>query len=111
MGIPANLASTSARRFAAFAPHKTDRNGSIQILMSEGLKGRDFRGQAEPPNLGILTMRVPVKNVRALERDVRAKDYSVYRPVTALNLPPYGAVEIMALKAPNGARIEFFTQQ
>ena len=111
MGIPANLASSSGRRFAAFAPHETDRNGSIQILISEGLTGRDFKDQAEPPNLGILTMRVPVNDVRALERDVEASGYSVHRPVEALNLPPYGAVEIMALKAPNGARIEFFTQQ
>ncbi len=110
-GIPANLASTAARRFAAFAPHETDRNGSLQILMAEGLTGRDFRDRAEPPNLGILTTRVPVEDVGALARDVQAKGYPIHRPVTSLSLPPYGTVDMLALKAPNGARIEFFTQK
>lgn len=110
-GIPANLASSSPRRFAAYAPHETDRNGSLQILISEGLTGRDFRDRAEPPNLGIVTMRVPVDDVDALERDVKSKDYPIHVPVTGLTLPPYGPVKMLALKAPNGARIEFFEQQ
>ena len=110
-GIPANLASSSPRRFAAYAPHETDRNGSLQILMAEGLTGRDFRDRAEPPNLGILTMRVPVDDVDALARRVDSKEYPIHVPVTALTLPPYGTVKMMALKAPNGARIEFFEQQ
>ena len=111
VGIPANLASTSARRFAAFTSSETDRNGSLQILMSENLTGRDFRDRAEPPNLGIVTMRVPVDDVDALARDVEAKGYPIHQPVTELTLPPYGPVKMMALKAPNGARIELFEQQ
>lgn len=113
-GIPANLASSSARRFAAFAPHYSDRNGSIQILQAEGLTGRDFSDRAEPPNLGILTMRVPLPNLKALNDVVRladAKRYPIHMSMTDLNLPPYGLVKILAYKAPNGARIEFFTQQ
>lgn len=111
VGIPANLASTSPRRFVAYAPDETDRNGSIQILMSEGLTGRDFRDRAQPPNLGIVTTRVPVDDVDALAKEVDAKGYPIHMPVTAMTLPPYGPVKMMALKAPNGARIEFFTQQ
>ena len=110
-GIPANLASSSPRRLAAFAPHESNRNGSLQILMAEGLTGRDFRDRAEPPNLGILTMRVPVDDVDALAREVQAKGYGIHRPVTSLTLPPYGDVDMLALKAPNGARIEFFEQK
>lgn len=110
-GIPANLASTSPRRFAAYAPHETDRNGSLQILQAEGLTGRDFSDRAEPPNLGIVTMRVPVDDVDGLAADVAAKGYPIHEPVTALTLPPYGPVKMMALKAPNGARVELFTQQ
>lgn len=113
-GIPANLASSSARRFAAFANHRTDRNGSIQILKAEGLTGRDFTDRAEPPNLGILTMRVPLANRKEMDEMIRlveAKRYPIHVPLTDLDLPPYGPVKMMALKAPNGARIEFFTQQ
>lgn len=113
-GIPANLAMENGRRFAAFANSRTDRNGSIQILKAQGLTGRDFTDRAEPPNLGILTMRVPLPNMKALNEVValaEAKRYPIHMPMTDLNLPPYGPVKILAYKAPNGARIEFFTQQ
>ena len=109
--IPLNLASTVPRRFAAFANSETNRNGSLQILMAEGLTGRDFSDRAEPPNLGVLTTRVPIADVEALARDVAAKGYPIHVPVTALTLPPYGPVKMMALKAPNGARIELFEKQ
>ena len=110
-GIPANLASSTSRRFAAYAPHETDRNGSLQLLMSEGLTGRDFSARAEPPNLGIIAVRVPVSDIDALARDVENFGYPIHESVTNLELPPYGHVKMMALKAPNGSRIEFFEQQ
>jgi catechol 2,3-dioxygenase-like lactoylglutathione lyase family enzyme len=109
-GIPANLASTAARQFAAYAPSETDRNGSIQILMSEGLTGRDFTQRTDPPNLGILSTRVPVDDIDALAAQVEAADYPIATPVTEMTVPPYGPVKMMTLKAPNGARIDFFEQ-
>lgn len=109
--IPLNLASTLPRRFAAYANSEDDRNGSLQILKTEGMTGVDFSDRTEPPNLGVLTMRVPVDDVDALAKQVEAKGYPIHVPVTSLTLPPYGPVKIMALKAPNGARIEFFEQQ
>ncbi|MFL2770850.1 MAG: VOC family protein [Rhodospirillaceae bacterium] len=110
-GIPANLASSMPRRFAAYAPHETDRNGSLQILMSEGLTGRDFGDRAKPPNLGIVAVRVPVNDIDVLVDDVESHGYPIHVHVTDLDLPPYGRVKMMALKAPNGSRIEFFEQQ
>ncbi|MDG2242645.1 MAG: hypothetical protein P8L66_04025 [Rhodospirillaceae bacterium] len=109
--IPLNLASTLPRRFAAYANSLGDRNGSLQILKTEGMTGVDFSARAEPPNLGILTMRVPVKDIDALAAQVKTKKYPIHVPATQLTLPPYGPVKIMALKAPNGARVEFFEQQ
>jgi catechol 2,3-dioxygenase-like lactoylglutathione lyase family enzyme len=109
-GIPANLASTAARKFAAYAPSETDRNGSIQILMAEGLTGRDFTPRTDPPNLGVLATRVPVDDVDALAAKVAAAGYPIATPVTELTVPPYGPVKMMTLKAPNGARIDFFQQ-
>lgn len=109
--IPLNLASTLPRRFAAYANSAGDRNGSLQILKTEGMTGVDFSDRAEPPNLGILTMRVPVYDVDALAARAKTKGYPIHTPITQLTLPPYGPVKMMALKAPNGARIEFFEQQ
>ena len=110
-GIPTNLAQSTTRLFAAYAPHPMDRNGSLQILMTEGLEGRDFSFRAEPPNLGILTVRVPVADLRTFAKGVEAKGVRLHAPITTINLPPYGPVSILALKAPNGARIEFFANK
>lgn len=109
--IPLNLASTLPRKFAAFANSESDRNGSLQILKAEGLTGRDFSDRTDPPNLGVLTTRVPVDDIEGLARRIEEKGYPIHAPISALSLPPYGPVKLMALKAPNGARIEFFEQQ
>ncbi len=109
--IPLNLASTLPRKFAAFANSESDRNGSLQILKAEGLTGRDFSERSDPPNLGVLTTRVPVDDIEGMARRIEEAGYPIHAPVSAFSLPPYGPVKIMALKAPNGARIEFFEQR
>lgn len=109
-GIPLNLASTLPLRFAAFANSDTDRNGSLQILKMEGLTGYDFSDRADPPNLGMLTTRIPVSDIEALAQRILKQGYPIHVPITALTLPPYGPVKMMAVKAPNGARLEFFEQ-
>ena len=111
MGLPKNLAQTTARKFAAYAPHPTDRNGSIQIYVNEGLDGRDLSTRAHAPNLGILTLRVPVTDLDGFETNIRAKGGGVATPRQSLELEPYGKVEMLSLKAPNGALIEFFAQK
>ena len=111
MGLPKNLAQTTARKFAAYAPHPTDRNGSIQIYVNEGLDGRDLSTRAHAPNLGILTLRVPVPDLDVFEKNIRAKGGGVATPRQSLELEPYGKVEMLSLKAPNGALIEFFAQK
>jgi hypothetical protein len=108
LGLPKNIAQTTSRKFAAFAPHPTDRNGSIQVLANVGLDGRDFSDRAVPPNLGNLALRVPVPDVKKFAADFVKKGGVVSTPPRTLELPPYGKVDILAVTAPNGARIEFF---
>ncbi|MCB2107175.1 MAG: hypothetical protein KDE14_05715 [Rhodobacteraceae bacterium] len=108
LGLPKNLAIELPRKFGAFAPHPTDRNGSIQVITSEGIVGRDFSGRAHAPNLGILTLRVPVPDLDAFARDFTAKGGKIAAPARDLAIAPYGKVKMLAIAAPNGARIEFF---
>jgi hypothetical protein len=111
LGIPLNLAQTTSRKFAAYAPHENDRNGSIQVIANVGLDGRDFSDRAVAPNLGILTLRVPVPDLAAFEAAFTAKGGAIAVPARSVDLPPYGKVRALAIKAPNGARIEFFAQE
>ncbi len=111
LGLPKNIAMTHTRHFAAYANHPTDRTGSIQILENVGLEGRDFSALADPPNLGNLALRVPVPNLAAFAADFTKKGGVIAMPAHKMELSPYGAVDILAVKAPNGARIEFFAKR
>lgn len=111
LGIPLNLAQTTSRKFAAYAPHETDRNGSIQAIANIGLDGRDFSDRAEAPNLGHLALRVPVPDLVAFEKAFVAKGGKIAAPAQDVDLPPYGKTKMLLVKAPNGARIEFFAQE
>ena len=111
LGIPKNIAMSTSRKFGAYAPHPTDRNGSIQAMANIGLDGRDFSDRAHAPNLGNLALRVPVPDMKAFAADFTKKGGVISAPVRTLDLPPYGKVDILAVTAPNGARIEFFAKK
>ncbi len=107
-GLPWNLAQTEPRIFAAFANHETDRNGSIQTIYLAGMTGKDFAPRAKAPNRGILALRVPVPDLDAFAADFKARGGAISTPPVTLDLAPYGRVKILAITAPNGARIDFF---
>lgn len=111
LGLPKNIAMEYSRQFAAYAPHPTDRNGSIQIIVNKDITGRDLSEFARAPNLGNLALRVPVADLGAFEKDFTAKGGVIAVPRRRLDLEPYGKVDILAIKAPNGALIEFFAQK
>ncbi len=107
-GLPWNLAQTQARVFAAYANHETDRNGSIQSIYLTGMTGKDFSARAKAPNRGLLALRVPVPDLDAFAADFTAKGGVISVRKKTLTLEPFGLVNILAVKAPNGARIDFF---
>ena len=107
-GLPWNLAQTEPRVFAAYANHDTDRYGSIQTMFLAGMTGKDFSPRAEAPNRGLLALRVPVADLDRFAADFQARGGEISTAPRTLNLEPYGRVNILAIKAPNGARIEFF---
>jgi hypothetical protein len=108
-GLPWNLAQTEARVFAAYAPSETDRNGSIQSIYLAGMTGKDFSSRARAPNRGLLALRVPVPDLDNFAREFQAKGGKISTPPVTLKLEPYGQVKILAITAPNGARIDFFS--
>jgi hypothetical protein len=108
-GLPWNLAQTEPRVFAAYANHETDRNGSIQSIYLAGMTGNDFSSRAKAPNRGLLALRVPVPDLEAFAADFTGKGGEISTPPVTLTLEPYGQVKILAVTAPNGARIDFFS--
>ena len=89
--------------------HPAGKNdGSVEILEFEDYTGRDFSDRAVPPNLGNLMLRFPVPSVDKLVTHLESAGVNLtYQPVTT-SMPPYGNVKVIAIRAPDGAWLEFF---
>jgi predicted enzyme related to lactoylglutathione lyase len=110
-GFPWSLAQTAPRVFQAFANHETNRNGSIQLMHIEGVSGKDFSARAKPPNLGILTLRIPVADLKEFAGEFEGRGGKILTPAQTFTLAPFGKVDILAIETPEGARLEFFQQR
>ena len=88
------------------------RDGGAQHhgLTLEGLEGADFSRRAGTPNLGILSLRFPVSDLKALRAFLLERQIPLLADPVRVELPPYGMVEVMAIRAPEGARLEFYAQ-
>lgn len=107
LGIPHNLATEIVRHVSIVHPQGTN-EGSVELLSFDGLEGADFSSRAVPPNLGVLMLRFPVKNMAAFETLIRREGIEVIFAPTALTIEPYGEVKSMAIRGPGGAWLEFF---
>ncbi|MDX2143483.1 MAG: hypothetical protein SFV19_09015 [Rhodospirillaceae bacterium] len=112
MGLPNSLLLSGAvkEKAASFAFGKEADGGTIEIFNFEGVTGRDFSDRAQPPNLGILTYRVHVPDLKVYAEQIAARGVTAHRPMTEAVIAPYGKVRIMVVRAPSGAWLELFEQ-
>ena len=82
--------------------------GRVEFIDFVGLEGRDYGPRALPPNLGILALRFPVADIAAAARDLAARGWPLTFPVTRTAIAPYGTVDILTVRTPDGAMIELF---
>jgi len=112
MGIPNNVLLSGAvkEKAASFAITKDSDGGTIEIFNFEGVSGRDFSERAQPPNLGLITYRIHVRDLAATAKDMAARGVVLHRPVASAFIAPYGPVKVMVVRAPGGSWLEFFQQ-
>lgn len=81
--------------------------GVRQFLTSTGA---DYSDRAQPPNLGIVGLRLPMNDIDALATKIAAMKLPFAAPVQVYNLPPYGRVKGFAVRQPGGSGLwtEFF---
>jgi hypothetical protein len=71
--------------------------------------GYDFTSRANPPNLGIMTVRVPVSDVKALRERIVSAKIDMPSDLQIVRLAPYGAVRALAVRSPgSGMWLELF---
>lgn len=106
LGLPYELAAEISRHTVIVDP--AGRNeGSVELIEFDGISGRDFAERARPPNLGVLALRFPVDDLPALAKRLADRNWPL-EARSRLALPPYGEVELLALRGPNGEWLEFF---
>jgi hypothetical protein len=91
------------------------RKGGEQLIGARqfvNATGADYSDRAHPPNLGIVGMRLVMKDVDALAERVRKAKVEIAAPMRVYTLEPYGLVKGFAVKAPGGSGLwtEFFEQ-
>tara|TARA_R110000772_G_scaffold222143_1_gene332553 strand:+ start:5324 stop:6328 length:1005 start_codon:yes stop_codon:yes gene_type:complete len=106
LGLPYNLTTEIPRSVYILHPQKTN-EGSIELLQFHGAEGKNVSALASPPNLGIVTLRFPVDNLAALRTHLLANDVEIISQAS-LNLPPYGQVDMLAIRSPDQTWIEFY---
>ena len=113
MGLPNNLLLEGKvkERAASFIFAPDADGGSIEIFHFEGVSGADFSARAHPPNLGVLMYRVHVPDLETYAAMLASNGVKTLRPMTALDVAPYGQVKSLIIAAPSGAWIEFFEQR
>ena len=107
LGIPHNLVSELDVEIAILSP-SGGMAGSVELIRMHGLEGRQFAPRSRPPNLGLLGLRFPVDDAAALADDLVSAGVELCYPPVELVLAPHGTVTMFAVRAPEGAWLEFY---
>jgi catechol 2,3-dioxygenase-like lactoylglutathione lyase family enzyme len=110
--VPANLATTLVRRAAVVQPVLPGEAGRIEVMQFEGFTGRDLSAHASLPNLGIISVRYPVRDLEGYLAMLEAA--SIVPEMEASGITIEGlrgsgaAVHIAAVRDPDGNLTEFY---
>jgi hypothetical protein len=107
-GLPHNVVGVEDSRQGGVYP----RQGGEQLLGARqflSAKGHDFSGRARPPNLGIMTIRMPFASIEPILERARAASLPLAAEPQIVDLAPYGKVRLAALRSPgSGLWVEVF---
>lgn len=105
-GIPLNYTPTIKRGAAALQPIDGE-TGRVEVMQIEGFSGSDHSAHAGPPNLGILTVRYPVRQLAAYRAAVERQAAAIAYGGTA-TIAGLGTVSLFAVRDPDGNLTEFY---
>lgn len=101
-GLPHNITEGAGYRQAnVMFPRSTKQSlGARQWMTAEGY---DFSERVNPPNLGILSVRLPVADLDAVLERMANSGIEPAAEVQVLFLEPYGAVRAVSVRSPGGS--------
>jgi catechol 2,3-dioxygenase-like lactoylglutathione lyase family enzyme len=109
LGLPLPQAETAVRRLAMLrAPGENP--AAVELIENRSMRGRDFSNDCVAPNVGILSLRIPVPDARDYSRQVQSRGARLYVEPQAVPVAPYGTLEMFSVRSPEGAILEFFSK-
>jgi len=105
--IPINLSTTIPRRAGVVQPQPGE-TGRMELMQFVGFTGRDFSSEARPPNLGILSVRFPVKGLAAYRVAIEGRGVAVAYAAKRVTVRGIGTVDLFAIRDLDGNITEFY---
>lgn len=106
-GIPLNYTPRIPRAAAALQPVPGE-TGRVEVMEMQGFTGTDHSAHAGPPNLGILLLRFPVRDLATYRQAVEAKGTAIAYAAQNLKIAGLGTVDLFAVRDPDGNLTEFY---
>lgn len=109
LGIPRALTTQVPYKAGIFFPTPGEL-GRLEVIEIEQLGGHDFASRCHAPNVGILAVSYPVEDVTLTRATVLARGGQIEIEPREMDRAPYGRIRAMAVRAPDGGLIEFFSR-
>lgn len=108
-GIPYNLTPQIIRAAAALQPSLPGETGRVEVMQITGFTGRDHAANASPPNLGILSVRYPVRDLDGFRAMLEAREVPIVYSAEDVAIDGVGTVDLFAIRDPDGSLTEFYS--
>jgi hypothetical protein len=106
-GLPVNFSTRIPRRSAILWEAEGE-DGRVELMRFEGLEGVDQSARASFANRGIVSVRIPVRDLAGWVARAKATGIDVKVAPGLMTLPPYGRVRHAWVRSPGGAIVEAF---
>ncbi len=108
LSIPFNFTPNIVRAAAALQPALPGETGRVEVMQITGFTGRDHSARASLPNLGIISVRYPVRDLVAYRAMLEAKGIAFAYEAKDVVIDGIGTVDAFAVRDPDGNLTEFY---
>lgn len=106
-GIPFNYTPQIKRAAAALQPVAGE-TGRVEVMQIDGFTGADVAGHASPPNLGIVSVRYPVRNLAAYRATIEQRGVAIAYERRSVRIAGIGTTDVFAVRDLDGSITEFY---
>jgi len=104
-GMPSNFVGKIPKKVAILHA-RPEQHGQIELVEWVGFDGDDFSARSLPPNLGIMSLRMPVSDLKTSVDKISQQGGTLFSNPAQVTIMPYGTVQHCSILTPDGALLE-----